>query len=412
MNEVLRRDAEAVVRAAIDAVRPDAAVRRALARIALAEDLYLAAVGKAGWQMASAAVRYLDRPLRRGIVLTKYGHVMGDIPGVICREAGHPVPDEGSFRGARDILEMTRGLRAEDTVLFLLSGGGSALFEEPLIPPEELQDVTNQLLACGADIVEMNTIRKRLSAVKGGRFARWCAPARVEAVILSDIVGDPLDMIASGPAAADPSTCAQAREIVRKYRLRLSPAALECLDRETPKTVENVHTQVIGSVRELCRAAAAKCEALGYRPQILTDRLGGEAREAGTMLARKAKEVPPGTGRTALIAGGETVVHLTGSGLGGRNQEIALAAAEELRGVRDAALISVGSDGTDGPTDAAGGYADGGTFDTLLRKGIHIADVLRNNDAYHALDAVDCLIRTGPTGTNVNDVTVALIDRG
>ena len=412
MNEVLRRDAEAVVRAAIDAVRPDAAVRRALARIALAEDLYLAAVGKAGWQMASAAVRYLDRPLRRGIVLTKYGHVMGDIPGVICREAGHPVPDEGSFRGARDILEMTRGLRAEDTVLFLLSGGGSALFEEPLIPPEELQDVTGQLLACGADIVEMNTIRKRLSAVKGGRFAQWCAPARVEAVILSDIVGDPLDMIASGPAAADPSTCAQAREIVRKYRLRLSPAALECLDRETPKTVENVHTQVIGSVRELCRAAAAKCEALGYRPQILTDRLDGEAREAGAMLARKVKEVPPGTGRTALIAGGETVVHLTGNGLGGRNQELALAAAEKLRGVRNAALISVGSDGTDGPTDAAGGYADGGTFDALLRRGIRIADVLRNNDAYHALDAVDCLIRTGPTGTNVNDVTVALIDRG
>ena len=411
MNEVLRRDAEAVVRAAIDAVRPDAAVRRALARIALTEDLYLAAVGKAGWQMAAAAVRYLDRPLRRGIVLTKYGHVMGEIPGVICREAGHPVPDEGSFRGARDILEMTRGLKAEDMVLFLLSGGGSALFEEPLIPPEELQDVTNQLLACGADIVEMNTIRKRLSAVKGGRFARWCAPARVEAVILSDIVGDPLDMIASGPAAADPSTCAQAREIVRKYRLRLSPAALECLDRETPKTVENVHTQVIGSVRELCRAAAAKCEALGYRPQILTDRLGGEAREAGTMLARKAKELSTGIGRTALIAGGETVVHLTGNGLGGRNQEIALAAAEELRGVRNAALISVGSDGTDGPTDAAGGYADGGTFDALLRKGIRIADVLRNNDAYHALDAVDCLIRTGPTGTNVNDVTVALIDR-
>lgn len=412
MNEVLRRDAEAVVRAAIDAVRPDAAVRRALARIGLAEDLYLASVGKAGWQMASAAVRYLDRPLRRGIVLTKYGHVMGDIPGIICREAGHPVPDEGSFRGAREILEMIRGLRAEDMVLFLLSGGGSALFEEPLIPPEELQDVTAQLLACGADIVEMNTIRKRLSAVKGGRFARWCAPARVEAVILSDIVGDPLDMIASGPAAADPSTCAQAREIVRKYRLRLSPAALECLDRETPKTVENVHTQVIGSVRELCRAAAAKCEALGYRPQILTDRLDGEAREAGAMLARKAKEVPPGTGRTALIAGGETVVHLTGGGLGGRNQEIALAAAEELRGVRNAALISVGSDGTDGPTDAAGGYADGSTFDALLRRGVHIADVLRNNDAYHALDAVDCLIRTGPTGTNVNDVTVALIDQG
>ena len=218
-------------------------------------------------------------------------------------------------------------------------------------------------------------------------------------------------MIASGPAAADPSTCVQAREIVRKYRLRLSPAALECLDRETPKTVENVHTQVIGSVRELCRAAAAKCEALGYRPQILTDRLDGEAREAGTMLARKAKELSTGIGRTALIAGGETVVHLTGDGLGGRNQEIALAAAEELRGVRNAALISVGSDGTDGPTDAAGGMVDGGTAARLRERGLSIHQVLADNDAYHALAQADGLIFTGPTGTNVNDVSVALLKR-
>ena len=411
MNELLRRDAEAIVRAAIDAVRPDAAVRRALAQIRAEDDIYLAAAGKAAWQMAAAAVRYLDKPIRRGIVLTKYGHVMGELPGVVCYEAGHPVPDENSFRGTQEILDMTRGLAPPDTILFLLSGGGSALFEKPLIPAGELRDVTEQLLACGADIVEMNTIRKRLSAVKGGRFAQWCAPARVETVILSDIVGDPLDMIASGPAAADPSTCAQAREIVEKYHLRLSAAALECLDRETPKSVENVHTQVIGSVRELCRAAAAECEELGYRPQILTDRLGGEAREAGIMLARKLKTVSPGTGKTALIAGGETVVHLTGSGLGGRNQELALAAAAELRGVRNAALISVGSDGTDGPTDAAGGYADGDTFDTLLGRGIHAADVLRNNDAYHALEAVGCLIKTGPTGTNVNDVAVALINQ-
>ena len=408
----LRSDAQTIISSAIQAVQPDAAVKRALQGREFPGRVVLAAAGKAAWQMAKAAQDCLGARLDQGVVVTKYGHVSGPIPGCACYEGGHPVPDENSFRGTQAVLDLVSGLTAGDTVIFLLSGGGSALFEQPLIPGEELQDVTSQLLSSGADIVEMNTIRKRLSAVKGGRFARWCAPARVEAVILSDIVGDPLDMIASGPSAADPSTCAQAREIVRKYRLRLSPAALECLDRETPKTVENVHTQVIGSVRELCRAAAAKCEALGYRPQILTDRLGGEAQEAGTMLARKAKELSTGLGRTALIAGGETVVHLTGNGLGGRNQEIALAAAEELRGVRDAALISVGSDGTDGPTDAAGGYVDGGTFDALLRKGIHIADVLRNNDAYHALDAVDCLIRTGPTGTNVNDVTVALIDRG
>lgn len=360
--------------------------------------------------MTRAAVRMLARPLDGGVVITKYGHVLGEIPGVACYEAGHPVPDENSFHSTQSVLDMTRELLPSDTVLFLLSGGGSALFEKPLVPPEELRDITQQLLACGADIVEMNAIRKRLSAVKGGRFAQWCAPAKMETVVLSDIVGDPLDMIASGPAAADLSTCAQALEIADKYRLRLSAAALECLNQETPKTVENVRTQVIGSVRELCQAAKARCAELGYRPQILTDRLGGEAREAGIMLARKLKETPPGAGRIALIAGGETVVHLTGSGLGGRNQEIALAASEELRGIKNAALISVGSDGTDGPTDAAGGYADGDTFDTLLRKGIHVADILRNNDAYHALEAADCLIRTGPTGTNVNDVTIALID--
>ena len=410
MNQQMRRDAEEIALSAIAAVKPDEAVRRALSGFHPEGRVFLVSVGKAAWQMTRAAVRMLARPLDGGVVITKYGHVLGEIPGVACYEAGHPVPDENSFHSTQSVLDMTRELLPSDTVLFLLSGGGSALFEKPLVPPEELRDITQQLLACGADIVEMNAIRKRLSAVKGGRFAQWCAPAKMETVVLSDIVGDPLDMIASGPAAADLSTCAQALEIADKYRLRLSAAALECLNQETPKTVENVRTQVIGSVRELCQAAKARCAELGYRPQILTDRLGGEAREAGIMLARKLKETPPGAGRIALIAGGETVVHLTGSGLGGRNQEIALAASEELRGIKNAALISVGSDGTDGPTDAAGGYADGDTFDTLLRKGIHVADILRNNDAYHALEAADCLIRTGPTGTNVNDVTIALID--
>lgn len=409
MNQQLRKDAEDIVRAAIAAVQPDEAVKRALAGLHFPGRVFLMAVGKAGWQMAHAAVRSLEAPVSGGAVLTKYGHIMGDIPGIDCYEAGHPVPDENGFLGTQAALDLTENLLPDDTVLFLLSGGGSALFEKPLIPPEELRDITEQLLACGADIVEMNTIRKRLSAVKGGRFALHCAPARVEAVVLSDIVGDPLDMIASGPAAADPSTCAQALEVAEKYRLRLSGSALDCLRRETPKTVENVHTQVIGSVRELCKAAAARCETLGYRAAFLTDCLSGEAREAGVMLARALKEIPPGAGKTALIAGGETVVHLTGAGLGGRNQELALAAAEELRGMAGAALISVGSDGTDGPTDAAGGYVDGDTFDTLLRQGIHISGVLRDNDAYHALEAAGCLIKTGPTGTNVNDVAAALL---
>ena len=408
MNELLRRDAEAIVRAAIDAVRPDAAVRRALAQIRAEDDIYLAAAGKAAWQMAAAAVRYLDRSIRRGIVLTKYGHVMGELLGVICYEAGHPVPDENSFRGTQEILNMTRGLAPPDTILFLLSGGGSALFEKPLIPPEELRDITGQLLACGADIVEMNTIRKRLSAVKGGRFAQLCAPAKVFAIVLSDILGDPLDMIASGPACADRSTCEQALAIAEKYRLRLTPQAKELLARETPKELDNVETRITGSVRELCAAAASAARELGYEPVILTDQLCCQAREAGSFLASIARSHQGK--KLAFLAGGETVVKLTGTGKGGRNQELALSAAAGIDGLDGVLVFSLGSDGTDGPTDAAGGMVDGQTAALLRDQGLSIHQVLENNDAYHALERVDGLIFTGPTGTNVNDVAVVLID--
>ena len=407
MNQTLRADAGGIVRQAIGAVLPDAAVRRALADFRPDGKVLLVAAGKAAWQMARAALEAVDR-VDGGVVLTKYGHVKGPLPGVTCLEAGHPVPDQNSFDGTRAVLELTAGLTRADTVLFLLSGGGSALFELPLIPPDQLQDITRQLLACGADIVEINTIRKRLSAVKGGRFALHCAPARVFSIVLSDILGDPLDMIASGPACPDPSTSAQAQAIARRRGLRLSPEAWACLARETPKTLDNVETHITGSVRALCRAAAAACEARGYRPVLLTDRLDCEAREAGRFLAAIAG-THAGSGRKlAFLAGGETVVHLTGQGLGGRNQEIALAAAPGLAGL-DAAVFSVGSDGTDGPTDAAGGYADGDTLAALTAAGWDPAAALAGNDAYHALKAVDGLLVTGPTGTNVNDVSVLLI---
>ena len=407
MNQTLRADAGGIVRQAIGAVLPDAAVRRALADFRPDGKVLLVAAGKAAWQMARAALEAVGR-VDGGVVLTKYGHVKGPLPGITCLEAGHPVPDQNSFDGTRAVLELTAGLTRADTVLFLLSGGGSALFELPLIPPDQLQDITRQLLACGADIVEINTIRKRLSAVKGGRFALHCAPARVFSIVLSDILGDPLDMSASGPACPDPSTSAQAQAIARRRGLRLSPEAWACLARETPKTLDNVETRITGSVRALCRAAAAACEARGYRPVLLTDRLNCEAREAGRFLAAIAG-THAGSGRKlAFLAGGETVVHLTGQGLGGRNQEIALAAAPGLAGL-DAAVFSVGSDGTDGPTDAAGGYADGDTLAALTAAGWDPAAALAGNDAYHALKAVDGLLVTGPTGTNVNDVSVLLI---
>ena len=408
MNENLRRDAETVVRHAIAAVLPDRAVERALAGMAFPGRVYVVAAGKAAWQMSRAAVDCLKTPVT-GVCVTKYGHVMGTIDGIECIEAGHPVPDENSFRGTGRVLELTKDLTETDTVLFLLSGGGSALFEKPLIPGAELQDITNQLLASGADIVRINTIRKRLSAVKGGKFAQWCAPARMEAVVLSDILGDPLDMIASGPAAADSSTCAEALAIAKEYGLNLSEQAMECLRTETPKSLTNVRTQVIGSVRQLCAAAGEKCRELGYETVFLTDLLSCEAREAGAFLSAIARSHAGNGKKLAFLAGGETVVHLTGRGLGGRNQEIALGAAQGLDGLK-ACVISVGSDGTDGPTDAAGGYADGDTLTELEEKGLDPAAVLRENDAYHALKAVGNLIITGPTGTNVNDVTVVLVE--
>ena len=351
MDVILRNKADEIIKASLKAVLPDEAVQRALAGYEPgAGRTLLVAAGKAAWQMAKAAVDTLGK-VDGGVVVTKYDHVMGEIPGVVCYEAGHPVPDENSFKATAAALDLVKDLTPEDTVLFLLSGGGSALFEQPLVSGEELQDITKQLLACGADIVEMNTIRKRLSAVKGGRFAKACAPAQVRSIVLSDIIGDPLDMIASGPAYPDSSTCEQAQEIVAKHGLKLSKEALALLDKETPKALDNVTTMITGSVRELCAAAAVKCEELGYEPILLTDQLTCEAREAGSFLAGILRTHAADGAKKAYIAGGETVVHLTGKGLGGRNQELALAAAPGISGLEGAAVFSVGSDGTDGRSE-------------------------------------------------------------
>ena len=409
MDLQLRAHADKIIAASIQAVLPDEAVARALKGREFPGRVLLVAAGKAAWQMAKAAYDCLGDRIESGVVVTKYGHVLGPIANFTCCEAGHPVPDENSFTGTRKALELVSGLTKQDTVLFLLSGGGSALFESPLVSGEALADITNQLLACGASIVEINTIRKRLSAVKGGRFAQCCAPAQVFSIVLSDILGDPLDMIASGPAVPDTSTCEQAVAIAEKYSLKLSEEAQSLLTRETPKELNNVTTHITGSVRELCTAAGSVCRELGYDPILLTDQLACQAKEAGSFLASIVR-THAGCGRKlAFLAGGETVVRLTGHGKGGRNQELALSAAVDISGIPGACVFSVGSDGTDGPTDAAGGYVDYETQGQLQAQGIEIYQVLQNNDAYHALEKTGGLIITGPTGTNVNDVAVALI---
>ncbi|NLI54258.1 MAG: glycerate kinase [Clostridiales bacterium] len=408
----LRTDAEHILQAALDAALPDATVKTVLEgeRFGLGR-LILVAVGKAAWQMAYSAHQTPGIHVDEGIVITKYGYGKGAIGELVIREAGHPVPDENTFSATEQAIRMVSGLTKEDTVVFLLSGGGSALFELPLISKEELYYLTDRLLASGADITEMNTVRKRLSKVKGGRFAQICAPARVFSIVLSDIIGDPLDMIASGPAYPDASSSEQALAVVKKYGIAVSDLALSCLRIETPKRLDNATTIVTGSVRQLCAAAEAACKRLGYEPVVLTASLTCTARDAGSFLGSIAQFHADDKRSIAYIAGGETVVRLTGDGRGGRNQEIALSAAEKIAGIRDCAVFSFGSDGTDGPTDAAGGYCDGDTDWMLREQGIEIAEVLMRNDSYHALNACGGLIFTGPTGTNVNDLSVVLIRR-
>lgn len=398
----LRRHAEQIYGEAIRRALPDVAVREALRDFRPGPGrTLLFSVGKAAWRMASAALEAVS--VDGGLVVTKYGHSQGPLPGLEILEAGHPVADAASFAASERALALVRGLGEEDDLLFLLSGGGSALFEASDLSLAEFQDINRRLLSCGADIQEVNRVRKRLSNVKGGRFGAACAPARVFSVVLSDVLGDRLDMIASGPAAVDGSALEETLAVAEKYGLELSPQA-----RPLPAALPHVESRICGSVSQLCQTAAEVCRGLGYEARVLTDRAAGEARETGENLARSLLREREAGKPLALILGGETVVRITGKGKGGRNQELALAAAPVLAGTEGTALFSVGSDGTDGPTDAAGGYVDGGTRDRLRALGMEVPAVLAENDSYHALKKLGGLIVTGPTGTNVNDLSVGL----
>ncbi len=403
----LREDAKFIYERAIEASLPDSAVKKALSDFDFPKGrLLLVAIGKAAWQMAKAAHGILGEKIDSGVVITKYGHSKGEIGKLEIYEAAHPLPDENGILATKRALEITEGLSAEDTVLFLVSGGGSALFECVDFPLADLSSLTKQMLSSGASIEEMNTVRKHLSDVKGGRFAEHIFPARIFGIVLSDIISSRLDMIASGPTVFDSSTSSEATAIAEKYSLTITKKQKELLCRETPKVITNATHSISGSVSELCIAAKAAAESLGYEAEIVTDTLDIEAREAGeyigSMAARLSREVKK---PTCLIFGGETVVRLRGNGKGGRNQELALTAARYIDGLDNVAVFSVGSDGTDGPTDAAGGYVDGKTFSMTE----DYESYLGNNDSYNALKLTDGLIFTGPTGTNVNDFAAILI---
>jgi hydroxypyruvate reductase len=410
----LYKDARTLIDKAIEANLPEEAVRNALKSREFSKNIYLVAIGKAAWRMANSACEVMKDKIKGGIVITKYEHSLGEIPGIEIFEAGHPISDENTILATQKAVNLAQSLGEDDELLFLVSGGGSALFELPLAGLElaEVVALNNELLACGADIVEINMIRKRLSSVKAGRFAKLCSPAKVFAVVLSDILGDRLDSIASGPAAPDLSTAEDVLNVLKKYDLNPNEKIMEYLKKETPKELDNVDTVITGSVRILCESTANIAKELGYTPYLLATEINCEARDAGRMISAIAKQINLGNCAfkrpCAVIFGGETVVKVKGSGKGGRNQELVLAAAEGISGIKDMVIFSVGSDGTDGPTDAAGGIVDGATMLRLKEKGLSYTEILENNDAYNGLAEIGGLIITGPTGTNVNDVTVIL----
>ncbi len=407
---MFRTHAEYIYKNAIKDNLPDSAVKKAIEGMPkYSGKLILVAIGKASYQMAKTAHMCLGSKIDKGIVITKYGHRGEDLPNMEICEASHPVLDNSTLTATSKALLITEGLNQDDLVLFLVSGGGSALFEDISCTLEDMQELTSSLLKCGASIEEINTVRKHISNVKGGKFALHCMPARIYGIVLSDVIGNRLDMIASGPTCSDYTTVKDALNILSKYNITVNDKMRQLIMRETPKSIENATHCISGSVSELCISAHKYATELGYKAEIIKDDEQGEAKNLGKFLGEIAKKHQNTDTPLAFIVGGETVVNVKGNGKGGRNQEIALSAAIEIRDLDNVCVFSVGSDGTDGPTDAAGGFADGYTYDLIAKHALSPESLLNDNNAYNALNLANGIIFTGPTGTNVNDVSVLLI---
>jgi len=427
----LRRHAIRIFRAALTAADPQAAIVAPMRRFNLRrfQNIFVVGAGKASARMAAALEKVPDLRIAGGLLNVKYGHI-ARLRRVELNECGHPVPDERGMAGARRIADIACTAGPRDLVICLISGGASALLPLPAdgISLADKQAATQALLACGADIHELNTVRKHLSSIKGGQLARMAWPAAVIALVLSDVVGDDLDVIGSGPTVPDRSTFADALEIVIRYallrrlprpvRARLERGAAGQID-ETPKPGDAVFARtkniIVGNNRGAVNAGARAARALGYRTVVLSTTIKGEARSVALVHAAVAREIrasghpvkPP----ACVISGGETTVTLSkGHGLGGRNQEFVLAAAREIAGLKNVVLLAAGTDGTDGPTDAAGAIADGRTIARATAEGLDARAALAGNDSYYFFEPLGDLIRTGPTGTNVADVHILLVD--
>jgi hydroxypyruvate reductase len=438
----MRRHAYEIFQAGLKAVDPVAAIQRHVQRrdnelliadrlydLKVYEKIFIVGAGKAVAPMAKALEDLLEDHIHDGVIVVKAGHGLPLKHVKIC-EGGHPVPDAGGVRGTEEILSLVKGAGERDLVICLISGGGSALLIAPAenISLADKQAATKLLLACGATIHELNTIRKHLSRSKGGRLAQAAYPATVISLILSDVVGDDLDVIGSGPTVPDSSTFQQSGKILQRYGVwqDLAPSIREHIEKglngkvaETPKSgdpiFERCSHMLVGTNLQAMLAAAKQAKRLGYHSLILSTKVEGEAREVAKVHAAIAKEVVgsanPVSPPACILFGGETTVTLQGNGKGGRNQEYALAAAQALDGLNHIVMLSGGTDGTDGPTDAAGAVADGDTISRAHAKGLAATDYLKRNDSYHFFRKLDDLIITGPTRTNVMDMYIFLIGK-
>ncbi len=409
MENTLKSDALNIINFAIEKASPFERTKETLEKLSFETDVFVLSVGKAAAPMAKAAEEVLGDKIKEGLLVTKYGHSNGfSFERFEVLEAAHPLSDENSVLAAKRALSLAKKLKKDDCLLVLLSGGGSALLEKSKVPFELQRETAKKLLARAAEIHEINAVRKALSLVKGGRLAMQAYPAKVVTVALSDVIGNDKSVIASAPTVFSPGEKEAAVAAVKKY-LPEHFELLPLIEKEEGEgKINDGGYFIVGDVKLLCNAAREKATELGYEIFEFSTSLGGEARLKAKELVSKAKAE---SGKRAYIFGGETTVTVKGNGLGGRNQEMALAAAIALRGENSLAFASVGSDGTDGPTDAAGGFADGETFFKILRAGIDPKLALEENDSYHALKAAGDLIITGPTGTNVNDITVVLSAR-
>lgn len=441
MEESSRKALEEIFAAGLKAVDPEEAVRRHVqlsGNVLQVGDrtypldrfkrIFVTGVGKGTAPMAKALEDILGDRLTGGWITVKYDHGL-PLRKIRVMEASHPIPDEAGLEAARLILDRMEECTEDDLVLCAFSGGGSALFPAPRAPLRfsEKQTTTQLLLDCGANINELNTMRKHLSIGKGGQLARAAYPATVVSLILSDVVGDPLDVIASGPTVPDTSTFSDCMHIVERFSLKqkLPPAVLNILEQgsrglieDTPKAgdavFERVQNLIVGSNRAALLASADRARSMGYSTLVLSSYIQGEARELAPTFAGIGQEIVKSGNPTAapacILAGGETTVTIRGGGKGGRNQELALAAAIALSGWSKISILSAGTDGTDGPTDAAGAFADGETCSMALALGLDPGRYLRDNDSYHFFDKLGQLLRTGPTRTNVADVICVLVN--